>query len=114
MYKVAILGYMQAHAATQERRCTLALAVSSGRARICSTSKLKESEMWMNYEGYGMGWHWLGWLGMAFFWLIPILLVLAAVKYLMGGRRTMTPTCRVISACRTTPQASSFDRSCNQ
>ncbi|MCL5060506.1 MAG: SHOCT domain-containing protein [Candidatus Thermoplasmatota archaeon] len=42
----------------------------------------------MNYEGYGMGWHWLGWLGMAFFWLIPILLVLAAVKYLMAGRRS--------------------------
>ncbi|MHB1620291.1 MAG: SHOCT domain-containing protein [Sulfuricella sp.] len=45
----------------------------------------------MNYEGYGMGWHWLGWLGMAFFWLIPILLVLAAVKYLMGGRRSNAP-----------------------
>ena len=43
--------------------------------------------MWMNYDGYGMGWHWLGWLGMAFFWLIPILLVLAVVKYLMGGHR---------------------------
>jgi len=42
--------------------------------------------MWMNYEHYGMGWHWLGWLGMAFFWLIPILLMLAVVKYLMGGR----------------------------
>lgn len=47
--------------------------------------------MWMNYEGYGMGWHWLGWLGMAFFWLIPILLVLAAVKYLMAGRRSNAP-----------------------
>jgi len=46
--------------------------------------------MWMNYEGYGMGWHWLGWLSMAFFWLIPILLVLAAVKYLMGGRGSNT------------------------
>jgi putative membrane protein len=47
--------------------------------------------MWMNYDGHGMGWHWLGWLGMAFFWLIPILLVLAVVKYLMGGRRSNAP-----------------------
>ena len=31
---------------------------------------------------YGMGWHWWGWVGMALFWLVPILLVLAAVKYL--------------------------------
>ncbi|MBI2779956.1 MAG: SHOCT domain-containing protein [Gammaproteobacteria bacterium] len=45
----------------------------------------------MDYEGYGMGWHWLGWLGMGFFWLIPLLLVLAAVKYLMGSRRSNTP-----------------------
>ncbi|MBU1690694.1 MAG: SHOCT domain-containing protein [Gammaproteobacteria bacterium] len=45
----------------------------------------------MNYEGYGMGWHWLGWLSMAFFWLIPILLVLAVVKYLMGGRGSNAP-----------------------
>ncbi len=44
--------------------------------------------MWMDYEGYGMGWHWLGWLSMAFFWLIPILLVLAVVKYLKGDRRS--------------------------
>ena len=44
--------------------------------------------MWMNYEGYGMGWHWLGWIVMAFFSLIPILLVLAVVKYLMGDRRS--------------------------
>ncbi len=44
--------------------------------------------MWMNYEGYGMGWHWLGWIGMAFFWLIPILLLVAVVKYLMGDRRS--------------------------
>ena len=43
--------------------------------------------MWMNYEGYGMGGHWLGWLGMAFFWLILILLVWALVKYLKGDRR---------------------------
>ena len=47
--------------------------------------------MWMDYEGYGMGWHWLGWIGMAFFWLIPILLVLAVVKYLMGDRRSNAP-----------------------
>lgn len=47
--------------------------------------------MWMDYEGYGMGWHGLGWLGMALFWLILILLVLAAVKYLMDGRRSSTP-----------------------
>ena len=44
--------------------------------------------MWMNYEGYGMGWHWWSWLGMAFFWLIPILLLAAVVKYLMGDRRS--------------------------
>ncbi len=67
----ATLGYMQAH--------------------ICSTARLEENGMWMDYESYGMGWHWLGWLGMAFFWLIPILLVLAAVKYLMGGRRSNIP-----------------------
>ena len=47
--------------------------------------------MWMDYEGYGMGWHWLGWLVMAAIWLIPVLLVLAAVKYLMGGRRSNAP-----------------------
>lgn len=47
--------------------------------------------MWMDYEGYGMGWHWLGWLGMAFFWLIPILLLVAVVKYLMGDRRSNAP-----------------------
>jgi len=47
--------------------------------------------MWMDYEGYGMGWHWLGWLGMAFFWVILILLVLAAVRYLTDGRRLNAP-----------------------
>jgi putative membrane protein len=31
---------------------------------------------------YGMGW---GWLGMILFWLIPILLVLVAIKYLFFG-----------------------------
>ena len=31
---------------------------------------------------YGMGWHWWGWVGMALFWLVLILLVLAAIKYL--------------------------------
>ena len=41
--------------------------------------------MWMN--GYGADWHWLGWLSMAFFALIPILLVFALIKYLLGGRR---------------------------
>lgn len=38
-----------------------------------------------------MGCHWLEWLGMAFFGLIPILLVLVlvvVVKYLIGGRRS--------------------------
>ena len=43
--------------------------------------------MWMNHEGYGAGLHWLGWLGMAFFWLILVLLVWALVKYLKGDRR---------------------------
>ena len=47
--------------------------------------------MWMDYEGYGMGWHGWGWLGMAFFWLILILLVLAVVKYLKGDRRSNAP-----------------------
>lgn len=47
--------------------------------------------MWMDYQGYGMGWHWLGWLSMAFFWLILILLVLAVVKYLKGDRRSNAP-----------------------
>lgn len=32
--------------------------------------------------GMGMGW---GWLGMILFWLIPILLVLGAIKYLFPG-----------------------------
>ena len=34
---------------------------------------------------YGMGWG-IGWLWMLLFWLIPILLVLAAVKYLFPGK----------------------------
>lgn len=34
---------------------------------------------------FGMGWG-IGWLWMLLFWLIPILLVLAAVKYLFSGR----------------------------
>lgn len=34
---------------------------------------------------YGMGWG-IGWVWMLLFWLIPILLVLAAVKYLFSGR----------------------------
>ena len=46
--------------------------------------------MWKNYEGYGMGWHGLEWIGMALFMLIPILLVLAILKYLIGGRRSST------------------------
>ena len=47
--------------------------------------------MWKNYEGYGMGWHGLEWIGMALFMLIPILLVLAILKYLIGGRRSSSP-----------------------
>ncbi|MEW6400204.1 MAG: SHOCT domain-containing protein [Chloroflexota bacterium] len=47
--------------------------------------------MWMDYEDYGMGSHWLGGLGMAFFWLIPILLVFVAVKYLKGERPSNAP-----------------------
>ena len=47
--------------------------------------------MWKNYEGYGMGWHGLEWIGMALFMLIPILLVLAILKYLIGGRRARPP-----------------------
>lgn len=30
---------------------------------------------------YGMGW---GWLGMGLFWIVPVLLILVAVKYLSG------------------------------
>lgn len=41
--------------------------------------------MWMN--GYGTDWHWLGWLSVTAFALIPILLVFALVKYLVRGRR---------------------------
>ena len=47
--------------------------------------------MWMNHEGYGVGGHWLGWLGMAFFGLIMILLVWAVVKYLKRGRGSNAP-----------------------
>lgn len=47
--------------------------------------------MWMNYEGYGMGWHGLGWLGMVTFWLLLVLLVLVAVKYLAAGHRSHLP-----------------------
>ena len=56
------------------------MAVSLWQARICTTARLEGNGMWMDYEGYGMGWHWLGWLGMAFFWLVLVLLVLAVVK----------------------------------
>lgn len=36
---------------------------------------------------YGMGWGWgFGWIGMILFWLMPILLVLVALKYLFGGK----------------------------
>lgn len=34
---------------------------------------------------YDMGWGW-GWFGMILFWLVPILLVLFAAKYLYGGK----------------------------
>ncbi len=34
---------------------------------------------------FGVGWG-IGWLWMLLFWLTPILLVLAAVKYLFSGR----------------------------
>lgn len=44
--------------------------------------------------GYdGMGWHWWSWLWMALFWLVPVLLIAAAIKYLVakpgpgGGRQ---------------------------
>jgi putative membrane protein len=47
--------------------------------------------MWMNSEGYGMGWHGLGWLGMVTFWLLLVLLVLVAVKYLAAGHRSRLP-----------------------
>lgn len=47
--------------------------------------------MWMNHEGYGMGGYWLGWVGMAFFGLIMILLVWAVVKYLKNGRGSNAP-----------------------
>jgi len=36
---------------------------------------------------YGMGWGWgFGWIWMILLWLVPVLLVLAAIKYLLGGR----------------------------
>ena len=46
--------------------------------------------MWKNYDGYGMGWHGFEWIAMVLFMLIPILLVLAILKYLIGGRRSST------------------------
>lgn len=34
-----------------------------------------------------MGWGWgFGWIGMILFWLVPILLVLVALKYLFAGK----------------------------
>lgn len=38
-----------------------------------------------------MAWHGMEWIGMALFMLIPILLVLAILKYLIGGRRSSPP-----------------------
>jgi len=42
--------------------------------------------------GWGMGW---GWLGMILFWLVPlfvvIVLVAAAIKYLVGGGSRSKP-----------------------
>lgn len=36
---------------------------------------------------YGMGWGWgFGWIGMILFWLVPILLVLVALKYSSTGK----------------------------
>ena len=43
---------------------------------------------------FGMGWG-IGWLWMFLFWLIPILLVLAAVKYLFSGRPQSSGELRV-------------------
>lgn len=37
----------------------------------------------MDYYGYG--WHWWGWLGSILFWLVLILVVVAAAKYLFSG-----------------------------
>lgn len=37
----------------------------------------------MDYGGYG--WHWWGWLGPIFFWLVLILVIVAAVKYLFSA-----------------------------
>lgn len=47
----------------------------------------------MEYRmGWGMGW---GWLGMILFWLVPlfvvIVLVAAAIKYLVGGGSRSKP-----------------------
>ena len=47
--------------------------------------------MWNNYEGYDMGWYGLEWIGMLLFMLIPILLIIAIVKYLTGGKRLNAP-----------------------
>lgn len=36
---------------------------------------------------YGMGWGWgFGWIWMILLWLVPILLVAAALKYLFAGK----------------------------
>ncbi len=41
--------------------------------------------------GYGMGW---GWFGMILFWLVPILLIAAVLKYLFGGGIRPNPDAR--------------------
>lgn len=41
--------------------------------------------MMMDYDGMGWGWG-FGWIGMILFWLVPTLLVLAALKYLFAGK----------------------------
>lgn len=37
----------------------------------------------MDYYGYG--WQWWGWLGSILFWLVLILVIVAAAKYLSSG-----------------------------
>ncbi len=37
----------------------------------------------MDYYGYG--WHWWGWLGSILFWLVLIVVIVAAAKYLFWG-----------------------------
>lgn len=41
-------------------------------------------------QDYGMGWHWMGGIGMILFWLVVVLLVVALFKYVTSKPTTST------------------------